>query len=205
MYISDEVVTAFARLGHMFASAEVFDIQPDVITTAKGLTSGYQPLSAAILSESIVEVVSAPGTMFMHGMTYAGHPACCAAALANIALMENEHLCAHVLEVGPVFESRLRALAELEIVGDVRGSLFMMGIEFVRDKQTKQAFDADAKVGWRVAREAQSRGLIVRPLGSMCVLSPPLILDAEQIEFIGETLRLSIGAVIDGLRRDGLL
>ena len=204
-YISDEVVTAFARLGHMFASAEVFDIQPDVITTAKGLTSGYQPLSAAILSEPIVEVISAPGAMFMHGMTYAGHPAACAAALANIALMENENLCAHVLEVGPEFESALRALTDLDIVGDVRGSLFMMGIEFVRDKKTKEAFDADARVGWRVAREAQSRGLIVRPLGSMCVMSPPLILDAEQIGFIGETLRASIAATIDGLRRDRLL
>ena len=86
-YISDEVVTAFGRLGHFFSSQDVFGIEPDIITSAKGLTSGYQPLSATILSEEIYDVIAAPGAMFLHGMTYSSHPAACAAALANIAIM----------------------------------------------------------------------------------------------------------------------
>ena len=204
-YVSDEVVTAFGRLGHMFASREVFDVQPDVITCAKGLTSGYQPLSATLLSSEIHDVIAGEGAMFMHGMTYAGHPACCAAALANIDIIENEDLCGHVQRRGPEFERTLRALETHEIVGEVRGSHFMMGIEFVRDKDSREAFEAEARVGWRVAQEAQKRGVIVRPLGSMIVMSPPLILDEAQIATLGEVLHQSIAAAVEGLHRDGLL
>jgi len=131
MSISDEVVTAFGRLGHMFASKEVFDVQPDIICSAKGLTSGYQPMSATIISDEIFEVISAPGAMFMHGMTYSGHPACCAAALENISIIEREDICGHVRKVGPKFEAGMKTLEALDIVGEVRGSQFMMGIEFV--------------------------------------------------------------------------
>jgi len=204
-YISDEVVTAFGRLGHMFASKEVFDIQPDIITSAKGLTSGYQPLSATIVTDEIYEVISAPGGRFLHGMTYSGHPACCAAALANIAIMEREDICGQVQERGPIFESALKSLEGLPIVGEVRGSHFMMGIEFVKDKATKAAFDPDADVGPRVSRHAQARGLIVRPLGSMAVLSPPLILTETQIATIAEMLRDSIVATVADLKREKLL
>jgi adenosylmethionine-8-amino-7-oxononanoate aminotransferase len=105
----------------MFASREVFGIQPDIITTAKGLTSGYQPLSAAILSDEIFEVISGPGGLFLHGMTYSGHPAACAAALANIALMEDEDICGHVQVEGVRFAEALKALEDLPIVGEVRG------------------------------------------------------------------------------------
>lgn len=204
-YVSDEVVTAFGRLGHMFASQAVFDIEPDIVTSAKGLTSGYQPLSATIVSDEIYEVISAPGGRFLHGMTYSGHPACAAAALANIAIMEREDICGGVRERGPLFESALQGLADLPIVGEVRGSHFMMGIEFVKDKTTKAAFGNDVDVGPRVARHAQARGLIVRPLGSMAVLSPPLILTEAQIATIAETLRDSIAATVADLTREKLL
>lgn len=199
MSISDEVVTAFGRLGHMFASKEVFDIQPDIICSAKGLTSGYQPMSATIISDRIFDVISEPGAMFMHGMTYSGHPACCAAALKNIEILENENICGHVKRVGPLFEADMKTLEALDIVGEVRGSHFMMGIEFVKDKQTKEAFDQDTNIGGMVAKHAQQRGLIVRPLGSMAVLSPCLILEEKETKRIVDILRESISAAMESL------
>jgi adenosylmethionine-8-amino-7-oxononanoate aminotransferase len=205
MYISDEVVTAFGRLGHMFASKDAYGIEPDIITTAKGLTSGYQPLSATIVSDEIHEVISGPGGVFLHGMTYSGHPACCAAALANIAILEEEDICGRVRKLGPVFETALKGLADLPIVGQVRGSHFMMGIEFVKDQATKEIFDAEARCGPRVARHAQDRGLVVRPLAHMAVLSPPLILTEAEIQTVADTLRDSIKATCDDLAREGLL
>ena len=198
-YISDEVVTAFGRLGHFFSSKDVFDIEPDIITTAKGLTSGYQSLSAAILSDEIYEVISGEGAKFLHGMTYSSHPVGCAAALKNIEIMENADLCGHVRKFGPLFESTLKSLEDLDMVGEVRGSQFMMGLEFVKDKASKETYEVEVDVGGRVAAHAQSRGLIVRPLGNMAILSPPLVLTREQIERIGSVLRESIRATMDDL------
>ncbi len=203
-YISDEVVTAFGRLGHFFSSQDVFGIEPDIITSAKGLTSGYQPLSATILSEEIYDVIAAPGAMFLHGMTYSSHPAACAAALANIAIMENEDLCGHVRTTGPLFEAALHRLGDLDAVGEVRGSHFMQGIEFVRDQATGELHDAELDFGGRVARHAQKRGLIVRPLGHMAVLSPPLIIAEREIGIIEDVLRESIRAALDDLAAEGL-
>jgi adenosylmethionine-8-amino-7-oxononanoate aminotransferase len=205
MYISDEVVTAFGRLGRMFASRDVYGIEPDIITSAKGLTSGYQPLSATIVSEEIYDVISGPDGMFLHGMTYSGHPACCAAALANIAILEEEDICGRVRRLGPVFENAMKGLGDLPIVGEVRGSHFMMGIEFVKDQSTKDIFEAEARVGPRVAGHAQERGLMVRPLAHMTVLSPPLILTEAEIQTIADTLHDSIQATCDDLTREGLL
>ncbi len=202
--ISDEVVTAFGRLGHMFASESVFNIQPDIICTAKGLSSGYQPISATFFSDEIMQVVSASGNRFLHGMTYSGHPACCAAAHANLDILENENICEHVRHVGPHFEKVLLELKDLDIVGDVRGSHFMMGLEFVKDKATREYYDEEVAIGMRVSKHAQQRGLIVRPLGAMIVLSPPLILTREQIDEIALTLRESIIATMADLQSDGL-
>jgi adenosylmethionine-8-amino-7-oxononanoate aminotransferase len=205
LYISDEVVTAFGRIGHMFASQEVFGIGPDIITTAKGLTSGYQPLSATILSDEIFEVVSGPGGRFLHGMTYSGHPAACAAALANIALMETEDICGHVRVQGVRFAEALQTLEDLPIVGEVRGSHFMQGIEFVKDQAVKEPLAEEANVGGRIAAHTQARGLIVRPLGHMAVLSPPLILGESEIDFVASTLRESIAASMEDLAGEGFL
>ena len=189
----------------MFASEDMFGLTPDIICTAKGLSSGYQPISATLLSDEISDVIGAKDNKFLHGMTYSGHPACCAAALANIAIMENDKLCEHVKTLGPHFENALGSLAQLDIVGEVRGSHFMMGIEFVSNKQSKLPFEDHIAVGMRVAMEAQKRGLIVRPLGHMIVLSPPLILTAEQIDNIASVLDESIQVVIASLQQEGLL
>ena len=162
-------------------------------------------MSATIISDEIFEVLSAQGAMFLHGMTYSGHPACAAAALANIAIMERESIPETVRTTGKIFEQGLRQLEDLDIVGQVRGSHFMMGLEFVRNKQTKALFDEEVKIGGRVAQAAQSRGLIIRPLGNMVVMSPPLVLTQEQIQEMTAVLRDSISAVIEDLKKDGNL
>lgn len=208
IYISDEVVTAFGRLGHFFASEPVFDLVPDMITCAKGLTSAYAPLSGTILSEEIYDVISVPqaeGAMFTHGFTYSGHPVCCAAGLKNIEIMEREDICGHVREVGPYFEEQLATLGDLTLVGDVRGSHFMMCVENVANKETKELLPPAIQVGNRIAEAAQRRGVLVRPIAHLNVLSPPLVLTREQIDFLVSNLREAIVEVTDELSREGVV
>ena len=194
LYISDEVVTGFGRLGHMFASKTVFDVQPDIITSAKGLTSGYLPLGACIFSDRIWEVIAEPGSgrCFAHGFTYSGHPVACAAALKNIEIIEREQLCQRADEVGRYFEERLATLAGLPLVGDVRGMRLMACVEFVADKRTKELFPEALNIGEWVHVRAQRRGLLVRPILHLNVMSPPLVLTHEEADFIVEVLRESI-------------
>ena len=198
-YVADEVVTAWGRLGHMFASQDVYDYVPDIITTAKGLTSGYQPLAATIISSEIHDVISGPDAMFLHGMTYSGHPAAAAAGLANIELLERDGIPQRVQTTGKLFETGLRGLDDMAMVGEVRGSHFMMGIEFVKNKDTREAFEPDAMIGAKIARACQDRGLIARALGNILILSPTLIMDEAMIGDIEGILRESIGTVSDDL------
>ena len=170
-------------------------MQPDIINTAKGLTSGYQPLAATIISDEIYDVISEPGAKFLHGMTYSGHPAAAAAALANIEILESEKIPQQVQTTGKYFENTLKGLSDMDIVGEVRGSHFMMGIEFVEDKETKLAFHDEKNVALRLQQQAQKRGLIARPLGNILILSPTLILTKKEIDNIGGILRESIEAV----------
>ncbi|NVK74184.1 MAG: aminotransferase class III-fold pyridoxal phosphate-dependent enzyme, partial [Oceanospirillaceae bacterium] len=208
LYISDEVVTAFGRLGHMFASEEEFGIVPDIITCAKGLTSGYIPLGATIISDKIYNVINKPqaeGALFTHGYTYSGHPVSCAVALKNIEILEREKICDNAKTMGAYFESQLRNLMDLPIVGDVRGKKFMICIENVADKETKELIDAKAKVGDRIANHCEDAGLLVRPLAHMNILSPPLILTKENIDFLVSTLRTAIEKTISDLKTEGFL
>jgi len=207
LYISDEVVTGFGRLGHFFASESVFDFVPDIITCAKGISSGYVPLSATLLSEAMYDVISVPqaeGAMFTHGFTYSGHPISCAAGLKNIEIMERDDICGHVRDVGPYLEEQLASLLEHPIVGDVRGSHFMMCIENVANKETKALLPAEVAIGDRIAAHCQSRGVIVRPIAHLNVLSPPLILTRQQIDTMVEVLHDSIRATQDDLIREGI-
>ena len=207
LYIADEVVTAFGRLGHFFASEDVFGMVPDIITSAKGLSSAYAPLSATILSDEFYDVISEPqadGAMLTHGFTYSGHPVCCAAALKNIEIMEREDLCGHIREVGPYLEQQLATLGDLDIVGDVRGSHFMMCVENVASKKTRELLAPEIQVGNRIADAAEKRGVLVRPIAHLNVLSPPLILDRNQIDTLVSVLRESIVEVMDDLTREGV-
>lgn len=196
LYISDEVVTGFGRLGHWFASEEVFGIKPDMITCAKGLTSGYLPLGACIISDEMMERMSGPDqhASFSNGYTYTGHPVSCAAALKNIEIMENEGILENVREIAPYFQERLRSLSKFDIVGDVRGMGLLACVE---GKSGDDADDvaADLKLGELLDAACEEMGLLLRPLYHMAVFSPPLIITKDQIDDIFDILEKALEKV----------
>ena len=200
LFIADEVVTAWGRLGHWFASKDEFDIQPDVICSAKGLSSGYLPIGAMIYSDRLHDVIAGgdPNRWYASGFTYAGHPVCCAAALKNIEILEREGLVERARETGSYFEERLKTLLDLPLVGDVRGKKLMMCVENVADKKTKALFPDDVNIGKRVANAAEKHGLIVRPIGHLNVMSPPLTITKDEIDMIVDNL----GKAIEEVRQD---
>ncbi|WP_421694851.1 aminotransferase [Aestuariivirga sp.] len=207
LFIADEIVTAFGRLGHMFASYDEYGVVPDMILCAKGLTSGYIPLSAVIYSDEVHEVISAPDpdAWFTHGYTYAGHPVACAVALKNIEIIEREDLCGNAARVGDYLEQRLGELRALPLVGDVRGRRLMMCVEYVKDKATREKLPDSCNISKRISNECETKGLLVRPLGHLDVLSPPLIITREQVDFVVDTLRGAIIKATDELRAEGVI
>ena len=205
LFIADEVVTAFGRLGHWFASLAEFGVQPDMITSAKGLTSGYQPLGAVIFSDRIWDAMAQGGQRwFTSGLTYSGHPVACAAALKNIEIIEREDLLAHATKVGTYFETRMAALSSLPLVGDVRGRKLMLCVENVANKETKALLPDEINESKRISNVCESLGLLVRPIGHLNVMSPPLVITESQIDFIAETLEVAIKQVTDDLVREGV-
>lgn len=206
LVVIDEVVTGFGRLGHWFSSKDKFGVQPDIITCAKGLTSGYAPLGAAIISDEIFDVLAQPADHpLSNGFTYGGHPVACAVGLANIDLMEREKLFDHVRETGPIFSERINTLSDLPLVGDTRGDHFMQGVEYVRDKATKELFPPELDVGERIAEACARRGVIVRPVMHLNVISPPLTMTVSEIDEIVAVLRESVLEVAQSLDAQGQL
>ena len=194
LLVSDEVICAFGRLGHYFGSAR-YGYQPDIITVAKGLTSGYSPLGAMIASERLIEPFLTGDSSFMHGFTFAGHPVSCAVAMANLDVFEREDILGHVRKTRDYFRSSLETLYDLPIVGDVRGEGFFYGIELVKDKATKESFDDEESE--RLLRGFLSAALFAAGLicradtrgDPVLQLSPPLISDKTEIDLITEILR----------------
>ncbi|HEX3814809.1 MAG TPA: aspartate aminotransferase family protein [Mycobacteriales bacterium] len=194
LLVSDEVICAFGRLGHYFA-AERYGYLPDIITCAKGLTSGYSPIGAMIASDRIMEPFLTGTNTFAHGFTFGGHPVSAAVAIANLDIFEREDLCAHVRATEASFRSALERLADLPIVGDVRGDGFFYGIELVKDKATKETFDEEESE--RLLRGFLSRALFDAGLycraddrGDPVVqLAPPLICDQAHFDEIEQILR----------------
>ncbi len=205
LFVADEVVTAFGRIGHWFASQDEFGVVPDIICCAKGLSSGYLPIGAVVFSDHVHETISTgdPERWYTHGFTYSGHPVCCVAALKNIEIMERENLLENARTVGAYFEQRLKELQELPTVGDVRGRKLMMCIENVRDKKSRELFDDSVDIGKRIAVAAERHGLIVRPIGHLNVMSPPLVITKSEVDFIVASLRQAILDVSDELTREG--
>ena len=204
LYISDEVVTGFGRMGHFFSSEEVFEIVPDIITCAKGITSGYMPLGAVLFSDKLLNDIKKESALFFHGYTYSGHPACCAAALKNIEIIKRDKILEHVQEIEPYFHNKLQKLYELPIVGDVRGKGLMAGIECVINKDSKEALILDKAIGSRIDEESIKLGLIIRPLYHICVLSPALIITKSQIDDLVEKLFTAIQNSLQQLKTEGL-
>jgi len=205
LYVSDEVVTAFGRLGHWFASRDVFGIQPDIIVSAKGISSGYVPLAAILFSDRVYDVIAAPDPdgWFTHGFTYSGHPVACAAGLKNIEIMERRDICGHIRRTGPYFEQRLQKLRDLPLVGDVRGSHFMMCTEYVANRKTREVLPDGINVGKRISDHCEKHGLLIRPLGHLNIMSPPLVMTETQIDELVAGLSAGIRAAADDLVREG--
>lgn len=205
LYVSDEVVTAFGRLGHWFASGDLFGIQPDIITCAKGLSSGYLPIGATLYSDAIHEVISEAGhgRYFANGYTYSGHPVCCAAALKNIDIMQRDNLFANACQVGDYFQHELQTLSDLPIVGQVRGIRLMQCVEFVANQETRAIFPEQLDIGKIISNIADSKGLLVRPIINLNVMSPALTISKEQVDFIVSTLRESITEAMAQLQAAG--
>ena len=204
LYISDEVVTAFGRLGHMFASEAVFDIVPDMITCAKGLTSGYVPLGALLISESLLEQLRGDEDdqgSFATGFTYSGHPVSCAAALENIDIIERENLLAYARDIAPYFLEQLATLEDLPLVAEVRGVGLMASV--VCAIPGKESLELDYEIGNRIDAHCQRLGLLVRPIYHMCVMSPPIIITHAQIDDMVEILRKGITLAMEDLRKEG--
>jgi len=200
IYISDEVVTGFGRLGEFFASKSVFGIEPDIITVAKGITSGYVPLGGVLISDRLMNDIRSEDNkniMFSNGFTYSAHPVSCAAALKNIEIMEREDLFAHVKEISPYFQKRLQDLRRCKIVGDVRGIGLLGCIEGIVSSEINEQkqLRIDREFGMRIDEKCENKGLIVRPLINMCVLSPPLIIQRDEIDQMFDILESSLDEV----------
>lgn len=201
LFVADEVVTAYGRLGHWFASYGEYDVTPDLICCAKGLSSGYQPIGAVLFSDAVHKAITSQ-PWYTSGYTYSGHPVACAAALKNIEILEREEILPHVRDVGPYFQEQLVGLNDLAIVGDTRGRGLIGCVENVADKVTKRPLGDDLDIGRRISDAAEKRGLLVRPIGALNVMSPPLILKRQDVDFISENLRGAIVDVMDGLVRE---
>ena len=194
LLVSDEVICAYGRLGTMFG-AQKYGYQPDIITTAKGLTSGYSPLGAAIISDRVFEPFGHGKTAFPHGYTFGGHPVSCAVALTNLDIFEREDLLGNVLRQENNFRQTLERLYDLPIVGDVRGDGYFYAVELVKDKATKQTLDADEVE--RVLRGYVSGALFENGLycrtddrGEPVVqVAPPLICGQAEFDEMEQILR----------------
>jgi adenosylmethionine-8-amino-7-oxononanoate aminotransferase len=194
LLISDEVICAWGRLGHYFG-AERYGYQPDIITTAKGLTSSYAPMGAVIASDRVAEPFLDGTTSFAHGFTWGGHPMCAAVAMANLDVFEREGLNEHVRENEGAFRDMLESLRDIEIVGDVRGAGYFCALELVKDRDTRQSFsheESESLLRGFISGELFRRGLICRAddRGDPVIqLSPPLIAGPDQFEEMEAVLR----------------
>jgi len=194
LLISDEVICSWGRLGHWFG-AQRYGYEPDLITTAKGITSAYAPMGAVIASDRVAEPFMEGDVSFTHGITFGGHPVAAAVAMANIDVFERERLLTHVQENEGAFQGMLQSLRDIPIVGDVRGAGYFAGIELVRDRDTKESFSGE-EAEWLLrgflSAELYRRGLICRAddRGDPVVqLAPPLIAGPEEFEEMEGVLR----------------
>lgn len=203
LFIADEVITGFGRTGRWFGLTH-WGVQPDIVSFAKGVTSAYLPLGGVMVSRAIHQaIVDAPAAeRFMHAATYSGHPTCCAVALRNLDILENEGLVERATAAGARLLSRLQTLRTLPTVGDVRGLGLMCGVELVADQGTKAPA---LGVGARILAEVRKRGVITRiragqageyPIGDTICLAPPLVVTDAQIDRIVEAVREALRAVV---------
>ena len=198
LLVLDEVVSGFGRLGTYWGSQR-FKLEPDLITGAKGVTSGYFPMSFSLVSPAIWNVVesgSAGAGLFAHGYTYSAHPVGAAVALATMKVIDDEGIVSRVAELGPYLQHSMHsAVGNHPLVGEIRGIGFMLGIELVKDRAAKASFPREALVGRRVLKELFKRGVISRSLGDTLVFAPPLVIEKRDIDTIVATFADALQAI----------
>lgn len=206
LFVADEVICGFGRTGNRWGS-ETFGLEPDMLTCAKALSASYMPISALMISEPVFDAMVAESDkigIFGHGYTYSGHPVTSAVALETLRIYEERDVLGHVRRVSPYFQSKLAALAEHPLVGDVSGVGLLAGLEIVRDKRTRESFDPAVKVGERIQRAALRHGLISRALGDRLALCPPLIIGEPHVDEIAGAVRSALDDVWAEVRPEGL-
>lgn len=192
LLVADEVICGFGRTGNWFGS-QTFGIEPDLMPMAKGLSSGYLPISAVAMTDRVFDVIS-EGGLLAHGYTYSGHPAACAVAIANIRLIQSEGLVERVRDdIGPYFRARLQELADAHpIVGEVRGSGLLAALQLVKDKKSRTIFTTEENAANQCRDLCLQNNLVVRAVGQSLVLSPPLIITREQVDELIDKMRIAL-------------
>jgi len=200
LFVADEVICGYGRLGNWFGSPQL-GIEPDMMASAKGLTSGYFPLSAAYISQPIWEVLKEGSQKlgaFFHGYTYSGHPVGAAVGLANLEIFEKENLIARAKENGIYLHEQLQSLLNLPNVGEIRGEGLIAGVQLVADKSSRTLPDAAAKIPMNVTKLMLEKGVIIRPLATVATLaiSPPLTISKDEIDRLVQMMSESIAAQV---------
>jgi putrescine aminotransferase len=202
LLVADEVITGFGRTGHWFA-CDHYGIEPDLMTMAKGITSGYIPLSGVMLGQRVAEGLIEKGGEYFHGYTYSGHPVACAVALKNIRVLESEGIIDRVREdIGPYLHARLHeAFDDHPLVGEVRGFGLLAAIELVDDKASRRFFDPGLNVGTRCRDHCFANDLVMRATRDIMVLSPPLVISRDEVDELVRRAKLAIDATARELGR----
>jgi adenosylmethionine---8-amino-7-oxononanoate aminotransferase len=206
LLIADEVATGFGRTGKMFACQHE-GVTPDLMALSKGLTGGYMPLAATLATEEIYQAFLGEyrdWKTFFHGHSYTGNPLGCAVALASLDVFRREHTLKHLQPKIKTLTRLLKPLADHPHIGDIRQCGFMAGIELVKDRSTREPYPLEGRIGHRVAMEARRRGLLLRPIGNVIVLMPPLVTSLKDLNQIIQTVHHSIIAAIEWLSSERL-
>lgn len=203
LLVADEVLTGGGRTGHWFAQ-ETFGFQADIMALSKGLSSGYQPISAAVFSDEVAEVLEREDSILQHGFTNSGHPVAAAIALKNIEIIENEGLIDRIRnDIGPEFRAALKTLEDHELVGEVRSCGLIGAIEIAQNKATRAQFPSEMQIDDHIANHIISKGVIVRPCGNVLTLCPPFIIKKEEIDIAIKAIRSGLDTVLNLLKQPG--
>jgi putrescine aminotransferase len=203
LLICDEVICGFGRLGSWFGS-ERMGAKPDLMTFAKGVTSGYIPLGGVVVGKRVAEVLIEKGGEFNHGYTYSGHPVACAVALANLEIIEREGLVDRVRdETGPHLAKHFAALSEHPLVGGAETFGMVAGLVLMKDKKNHIAFDEALEVGMICRDHCFSNGLIMRAVGDRMIIAPPLVCTKAQIDEMMDKVRICLDATLKDLQTRG--
>jgi putrescine aminotransferase len=204
LFVADEVISGFGRLGEWFGST-VYGLEPDLIAVAKGMTSGYLPMGGVLVHDRIADVIQHEGGEFFHGYTYSGHPACAAAAIANLKIMQNEGVVDHVRDVAaPKFSEVFSGLSDHPLVGEARTKGLLGAIELVPGKPARDRFANYGDVGTICRDISFQHGLVMRAVRDSLILSPPLVITADELDWMGATVRTVLDETGAELKRRGL-